>query len=63
MAFHVGWRSFWWLNIAMLAAVIVLLIFFPETKWHRVHPKDIQQGTPSEKQSSESSPVVQEEHI
>lgn len=73
MAFHVGWRSFWWLNVAMLAAVIVLLIFFfPETKWHRVHPKDIHQGTPPdevvqhEKQSSEARQenlVVHEEHV
>ncbi|KAJ5825424.1 MFS transporter [Penicillium riverlandense] len=39
MAFKVGWRSFWWLNVAFFAALIVLSIFlFPETKWHRVHP-------------------------
>ncbi|KAL1966227.1 hypothetical protein VTN77DRAFT_4779 [Rasamsonia byssochlamydoides] len=48
MAYHIGWRSFWWLNVALLATVIVpLIFFFPETKWHRVHPKDIHQGTPS----------------
>lgn len=45
MAQHVGWRSFFWLNVALLGVVLVLLIFFfPETKWHRVHPKEILQG-------------------
>jgi hypothetical protein len=42
MAFHVGWRNFWWLNVAMFVTIIILMIFFfPETKWHRIHPKDI----------------------
>jgi len=42
MTEHVGWRSFWWLNVALLAVVLVLLIFlFPETKWHRLHPKEL----------------------
>ncbi|KAF3390096.1 hypothetical protein DPV78_011435 [Talaromyces pinophilus] len=36
MAYHVGWPNFWWLNVALFAVLIVLLIFFfPETKWHR----------------------------
>ena len=31
-----GWRSFFWLTVALAALVTVLLIFaFPETKWHR----------------------------
>lgn len=42
MALNVGWRNFWWLNVAMFATLIILLIlFFPETKWHRIHPNDI----------------------
>ena len=42
MAEYTGWRNFWWLNVAMLAFVIVMLIFgFPETKWHRKHPNEL----------------------
>jgi len=42
MALHVGWRNFWWLNVGLLGLVLVLLIFFfPETKWHRQHPKEL----------------------
>ncbi|KAL4923699.1 putative MFS transporter [Aspergillus undulatus] len=36
MAEHVGWRSFFWFNTALLALVLVLAILcFPETKWNR----------------------------
>ncbi|GAT28740.1 LOW QUALITY PROTEIN: MFS transporter [Aspergillus luchuensis] len=39
MAQHVGWRSFFWFNVALLGLVLILVVFlFPETKWHRVHP-------------------------
>lgn len=42
MAEHVGWRSFWWLNVGMHALLAILLVFlFPETKWHRAHPKEV----------------------
>ncbi|KAK4541958.1 hypothetical protein LTR36_007158 [Oleoguttula mirabilis] len=42
MSLHVGWRSFWWLNTALLATACVMIIFmFPETKWHRLHPDEI----------------------
>lgn len=42
MALHVGWRNFWWLNVALQALTLVLLaFFFPETKWHRQHPKEV----------------------
>ncbi|XHG01819.1 hypothetical protein AWENTII_005190 [Aspergillus wentii] len=45
MAQHVGWRSFFWLNVALLGVVLVLLLFlFPETKWHRAHPAEIIHG-------------------
>jgi hypothetical protein len=34
MTDHVNWQSFWWLNVAMFAAMIVLIVFcFPETKY------------------------------
>jgi MFS family permease len=36
MAQNLGWRSFWWLNTALLGFVTVMCIFlFPETKFHR----------------------------
>lgn len=40
MAEHIGWRSFWWLNVAMHSTILVLLFFiFPETKWQRSSSK------------------------
>jgi hypothetical protein len=37
MAEHSGWRSFWWLNVALMALTLVVVIFmFPETKWDNV---------------------------
>ncbi|GAD92932.1 MFS transporter [Paecilomyces variotii No. 5] len=45
MAQHVGWRSFFWFNVGLLGAVFVLLVlFFPETKWHRAHPNELKQS-------------------
>jgi len=42
MAEHVGWRSFFWLNVGLLGAVLLSQIFlFPETKWRRVHPDEV----------------------
>ncbi|KAG9503522.1 hypothetical protein J7337_003473 [Fusarium musae] len=42
MALHVGWRNFWWFNVALGAVVVIYTIFlFPETKWHRPHPNEI----------------------
>lgn len=41
MATHVGWRNFWWLNVALLGLSFLMVLFmFPETKWHRIHPDD-----------------------
>ncbi|KAL2216023.1 hypothetical protein M432DRAFT_664577 [Thermoascus aurantiacus ATCC 26904] len=45
MAEHIGWRSFCWLNIALQGCVLVLLIFFPETKLHRVQTKAMLEGS------------------
>lgn len=43
MADHTNWRNYWWLNTAMYAFTLVIIIFgFPETKWHRAHPDEIQ---------------------
>lgn len=42
MAEHVGWRSFFWLNVGVLGVVLLFQIFlFPETKWRRIHPDDV----------------------
>ena len=68
MADGVGWRSFWWLNVALhLFTFMVLLIALPETKWDRGAPSsksetgnrafDLQE----EKQSPETSPDRLEE--
>jgi hypothetical protein len=44
MADHVGWESFWWLNVAMTGAVIIFgVVGFPETRWQRTehHPDSV----------------------
>ena len=42
MTLHSDWRNFWWLNVGLLGAVFVGLLFlFPETQWHRVHPNEL----------------------
>ncbi|KIW08324.1 hypothetical protein, variant [Verruconis gallopava] len=36
MAGKVGWRAFWWLNVALHGLTFVMVFFmFPETKWQR----------------------------
>ena len=42
MAATVGWRNFWWLNVAMCIVTFLMCLFgFPETKWRRMHPNEI----------------------
>ncbi|KAI1909908.1 hypothetical protein LOZ61_004745 [Ophidiomyces ophidiicola] len=42
MTDYLHWRHFWWLNVGLLGAVNVALVFlFPETKWHRLHPEEL----------------------
>ena len=57
MAIHVGWRSFWWLNVGLLGASFLLVLFaFPETKWHRPYAlgeKDGNEVFGNEKQNLE----------
>ncbi|KAJ9665932.1 hypothetical protein H2201_004056 [Coniosporium apollinis] len=48
MADHIGWRNFWWLNVAMLGVSLAMVVFmFPETKWHRLHPNEIARSFPT----------------
>ncbi|KIW24080.1 uncharacterized protein PV07_09814 [Cladophialophora immunda] len=62
MAEYSNWRNFWWLNVALNTAALVGLFFlFPETKWHRQHPKEMatqeqeqKQATFDEKMTSEA---------
>lgn len=36
MAEHVGWRNFWWLNVALNTVSLLAVLFgFPESKWDR----------------------------
>lgn len=55
MAQYTGWRNFWWLNVALLALVTIMLTFgFPETKWHRLHQNKLdQRGLPTATSSAE----------
>ncbi|KAK7204562.1 MFS transporter-like protein [Myxozyma melibiosi] len=39
-----GWRSFWWLNTALYAFLLVFLMIVPETKWNRNAPDDFYTG-------------------
>jgi MFS family permease len=42
MSDRVGWRSFWWLNVGLIAVSLLMVIFaFPETRYHRPHPHEI----------------------
>ena len=56
MADHIDWRSFWWLNTALLGASLLMVIFmFPETRWHRKHPDEIASSSTLNQDSSASS--------
>jgi MFS family permease len=68
MADHVGWRSFWWLNVGLLGLASAMVAFmFPETRFHRLHPNEIIKQnslTASEKDQNghfEGSPVLSNE--
>ncbi|EEP78144.1 predicted protein [Uncinocarpus reesii 1704] len=58
MTDYLHWRHFWWLNVALLAAVNIALIFlFPETKWHRAHPDELANSD----QASSKGGVIEKE--
>ena len=53
MALHIGWRSFWWLNTGLLGLSVVLaVVAFPETKWHRMHPDEVIKQAAAEAKAS-----------
>jgi MFS family permease len=74
MALTVGWRNFWWLNVALLGFSFLLVAFgFPETKWNRVELETAKSSPPgntppnekaiasNEQPHEKSSPPAQEE--
>ena len=57
MAEFNNWRNFWWLNVALHAAIFLLsIVGFPETKWHRAHPKESLAVAPSSHSQSSDEP-------
>lgn len=61
MALHVGWRSFWWFNTALIAVSLLMTVFmFPETKWHRLHPTEMINNAAKE---TKASPTESGENI
>lgn len=60
MAENVGWRSFWWFNTALLGtSVIMVITMFPETKFHRLHPDELEgKATPAESEDKEEQPAT-----
>lgn len=65
MAENVGWRSFWWLNTALLGTSFLMVCFlFPETKYHRIHPDemDAKEAQEAKQQSPAESSIEKENH-
>ncbi|KAL2816410.1 major facilitator superfamily domain-containing protein [Aspergillus cavernicola] len=60
MAEHAGWRNFFWLNTALLGLVLILLVFFfPETKWQRLPPAESPPSTVSSDSKSEPEKPIE----
>ena len=60
MADGVGWRSFWWLNVALnVFTLLILLVALPETKWDRSDTREPSgdQTTPQVFTSEEEKPT------
>ena len=59
MAEYSNWRNFWWLDVALLGATFLLVLFgFPETKWHRKHPGELQAMRSSNSQPSSDEKIA-----
>ncbi|KAK4860787.1 hypothetical protein LT330_004518 [Penicillium expansum] len=69
MAEHIGWRSFFWLNVGLLGLVLILqIVLLPETKWHRAHPNEAHVAPKADQKTNELDPeklveVLQHENI
>ena len=64
MAAHINWRIFFWLNTGLDAVVILLVIFlFPETKWHRKHPREMIEATTSDTNEKDTTTHEQLESV
>jgi hypothetical protein len=64
MAQHVGWRNWWWLNVALTGLSFIMVVFmFPETKWDRTHQvkveKDLKQSVSNPQEVKESETKVE----
>ncbi|KAL4808108.1 major facilitator superfamily domain-containing protein [Aspergillus unguis] len=56
MAEHAGWRNFFWLNVALLGVALVLtVVLFPETKWHRPPPIAVSEEIDTESEAKADS--------
>lgn len=57
MSQHIGWRSFFWLNTALLSITFILLLFlFPETTWQRSPPLEAHRQNTETKVSCKQIP-------
>jgi MFS family permease len=60
MALHVGWRNFWWFNTALIAvSLIAVIVAFPETKWHRLHPDEVIKQMQKEGKNASPTPSTE----
>ncbi|PVI01809.1 MFS general substrate transporter [Periconia macrospinosa] len=57
---HYGWRSFWWLEVALSAfSILLVALTFPETKYHRNNESSATRGSTTPI-SQEGNAIVQE---
>jgi MFS family permease len=62
MTLAFGPAAFWWLNTALTGATFVLAIFFfPETRWHRLHPDEVRSNVPSDPPSTKDVNKIDEQ--
>ena len=58
-----GWRNFWWLNVALNVLVfLIILVAFPETMWRRGHSKPTYEGQQSLESTATGPAFETEQH-